>query len=139
MPRSVLISVRSRTDLQNKVAAIKGVRGLTHLGLKDSKDLIERVDPGHSETILVGHDVLEPRYGESIRLIKESGLHVQIIDSNSAARKGIGDEIRQLITFTTMAGQYDIGKALLDVMETYCPEPAEGYEQGRPAEEDDEQ
>jgi len=113
--------------MENKIACIKAVRGLAQLGLKEAKDLVERVTPGHAETIKVHSTVLEPRYTEHIRSLREAGITVQLNLANSAARTGIADEIRRLVTYSTMAAQFDIAKALLDVMETYCPDPAQEY------------
>lgn len=125
--RSISLSVSLPDDLQNKIAAIKAVRALTGLGLKEAKDLVERVMPHHSEILKVGHGVLEPHFSEYVTSLKDSGLTVRVSDIHSKVRAGIADEIRKLITFTTMAGQYDISKALLDVMETYCPEPSDEF------------
>ena len=127
MGRTATISMRTFHDMDNKVRAIKGVRGLTNLGLKDSKDLVERITPGHAEVLHLGHDLLEPRLSEYVNLVKASGLTIHVSHTNDKVRLGIGDEIRKLVTYTTMAGQYDIGKALLDVLETYCPEPSEEF------------
>lgn len=127
MSRTVTLSCRSFHDMDNKVKAIKGVRGLTGLGLKESKDLIERITPGHSETVIIGHDVLEPRFSESVQMVKDSGLTVLVNNHNNAARKDIAEQIRQMVTYATMTAQYDIAKAMLDVMETYCPDPADEY------------
>lgn len=124
MARTVTVSCRTAHDMDNKVSAIKGARGLSGLSLREAKDLVERVTPGHSETIMVGHDVLEPRFGQAIQLLKESGLTVHVNQHNSKVRRGIADQIRSLVTFSTMSAQYDIAKALIDVMETYCPDPA---------------
>lgn len=127
MARTVTVSCRTAHDMDNKVRAIKGVRGLTQLSLRDAKELVERINPGHSEVIHLRHDVLEPMLSEYINLVKASGLTVRSSHSDDKVRMAVGDEIRKLVTFTTMTGQYDIGKALLDVLETYCPEPAEEY------------
>ncbi len=130
MSRSVTLSMHSFNDLQNKIAAIKGVRVLKNMGLKESKDLVELVTPGHSETIVIDHDLLEPRYGDAIELIKKSGLSVQINHHNNPARKDIADQIRSIVTYATMSAQYDISRALIDVMETYCPDPSDDYNPG---------
>lgn len=123
MARAIILSCRSRHDMQNKVAAIKGVRMLCGMGLKESKDFVEKVEPGHSETLSVSHAILEPRFSDGLALLKESGLTVKTIRPNNAARRGLAEGIAGLVTYATMAGQYDISRALLDVMETYCPEP----------------
>jgi len=125
MSRAVILSCKTRHDLDNKVAAIKGVRMLCGMGLKEAKEFVEKVTPGHSETISVSHNTLEPRYGEGIALLKQSGLTVKTIKPNLPARRGLAEGIAGLVTYATMAGQYDISRALLDVMETYCPDPEE--------------
>jgi len=127
MTRSVILSVHGANDMQNKVAAIKGVRGLTGLGLKESKELVERINPGHSETIIIAHHILEPTYTQSIQNIRDGGLTARMCNHNSKARKGIANELRRLVTFATMSAQYDISKALVDILETYCPDPADEY------------
>jgi hypothetical protein len=121
--RTVTLSCHSFNDLEYKVKAIKGARGLTNIGLKEAKELIERVTPGHSEIIVVGYDILEPRFTEYVTMLKDSGLTVIVSHANSAARKNIGKEIRKIVTYATMTSQYDVGRALLDLMETYCPDP----------------
>jgi len=136
MSRAVILSCRTRNDLDNKVAAIKGVRMLCDMGLKEAKEFVEKVTPGHSETLSVSHNTLEPRFGEGIAMLKQSGLTVKTIKPNLPARKGLAEGIAGLVTYATMAGQYDISRALLDVMETYCPDPDE--EDEPPEEEKDE-
>ena len=137
MSRTVTISCRSFNDLQYKVAAIKGVRGLTGLGLKDSRECVERITPGHAEVIKLKHDILEPYCSEHINGIKSSGLTVHASSPNDKVRIGLGDEIRKLITYATMSAQYDIGKALMDVMETYCPEPSPEFTEKKTNDEND--
>ena len=126
--RTLTLSVKSRHDIQNKIAAIKGVRALTGLGLKEAKDLVEMVEPGHTELIKIHASILEPSYSDAIRLIRESGMKVQATAENNEARRDIGDQLRQVITYATMTSQYDISRVLIDVMETYCPDPTVGYE-----------
>jgi hypothetical protein len=126
MSRSVTLSCNSANDLKDKIAAIKGVRSLTGAGLREAKELVERVTPGHSEILIVGN-VLEPRYGESLQLIRTSGLTVTVAEHNVRARNEIGDMIRGIVTYATMAAQYDVSRALLDLMETYCPEPSDKF------------
>ena len=125
--RSVILSVRSMNDIQNKVSCIKAVRQLTLAGLKEAKDIVERVNPGHAETIIVDNSILEPRYSEALSGLRIGGLTVQSTKMNVIARHGIADEIRRLVTFATMSAQYDIARALLDVMETFCPDPADEF------------
>jgi len=125
MSRAVILSCKTRHDLNNKVSAIKGARKLMGTGLKETKEFVEKVTPGHSETINVSHSVLEPEFSAGVELLRHSGLTVKTIKPNTLARKGLAEGIAGLVTYATMAGQYDISRALLDVMETYCPDPNE--------------
>lgn len=127
MSRVLTLSVHSANDVQNKVAAIKGVRGLTKLGLKEAKELVERINPGHREIIRVDHSVMEPDYSSHLNNVKAGGLTVTITDASNPVRKGIAEELRKLVTFATMSAQYDIAKSLIDVIETHCPEPADEF------------
>lgn len=122
MPRAVILSCNSRHAMTDKISAIKGVRALSGMGLKEAKEFVEGVTPGHSETIAIPHTILEPRFTESVKQIQASGLSVKTIKPNNAARRGLAEGIAGLVTYATMAGQYDISRALLDVMETYCPD-----------------
>jgi len=124
MARTVILSVHGANDMDQKIMAIKATRGLSGLGLKEAKELVERVMPGRSEIINVGHHILEPQFSEYVNSLKTAGFSISITDPDSKSRKHIGEEIRKLVTFTTMAAQYDIAKALINVLETYCPEPA---------------
>lgn len=121
----IILSCQTFNDLQNKVAGIKGLRTLTGMGLRDAKVLIERITPGQSETLNISHSILEPAFNDAVTKLKESGLTVKSVKTNNAARKGIATGIAELVTYATVAGQYDISRALLDVMETHCPEPEE--------------
>ena len=127
MSRHIILTAKHSKSLSNKVAAIKAVRGLTGLGLKETKDLVESVQPGYPRTVRVLHNIMEPSYSEHVQSIKMSGLSVTLTHPNDQVRKGIGEEIRRIITYSTMAGQYDIAKGLLDVMETHCPDPSDEF------------
>lgn len=128
MSRVATLSCHSARDLSSKVSAIKGVRGLSGLGLKEAKELVERVNPGNSEIINIDHNILEPKLSEYIELIRAGGLEVRLTKHNDPVRKAIGEDIRKLVTYCTISAQYDIGKALIDILETYCPEPSDSFE-----------
>jgi len=123
MSRKLTMSCRSFYDLKNKIDAIKGVRTVTNSSLREAKALVEGITPGHSETLHVTHKLLGHDFSEGVRLIKASGLTVQVSriePADEIVRGDIADQIRQIITFATMAAQYDISKSLLDVLETHC-------------------
>ena len=88
MSRTLTLSVKSRHDLQNKVAAIKNVRFLTGLGLKEAKEAVERVNPGHSEVIPLARTAMEPDLSRAVDELKYAGLTAVIGSSNNPARNG---------------------------------------------------
>jgi len=125
--RRVILSIFSRQELYDKIAAIKGVRALTGMGLKEAKEAVEDIVPGRQKVFQISHAILEPSFTEAINRIRSSGLTVQVGKNNNVARSGIGEGIRKLVTYANMSAQYDISRALLDVLETYCPEPSQKY------------
>ena len=129
--RTLILSVSTPNDVQDKIVAIKSLRALTGGGLKETKELVESVMPHNSVTVRISHAVLEPGFTQHVTALRSSGLTVRLTDPNSKVRAGIGEELRRLVTFATMSAQYDIAKAIVDVLETYCPEPAEGFEDGQ--------
>lgn len=119
--RIAILSAKTFKDLQDKISAIKAVRALTGAGLKEAKQLVESVGPGHDEILKIPHSVLEPTFSENIKRLKDSGLTVKLTDKHLKTRANIREEISKLVNYCTLAAQYDISRALLDVMETHCP------------------
>lgn len=119
--RSVILSAKTFRDLQDKIAAIKAVRFLIGADLKEAKRLVEAVGPGHTEELRIPHTVMEPGLSENLRKLQDSGLTVTVTQKHDKIRSHIREEIGKLCNYCTLASQYDISRALLDVMETYCP------------------
>ena len=69
--------VLKATDRGNIIAAIKGVREVTSLGLKESKDIVDRVNAGASEIVLA--KVSLERANASVRVLRSYGCTVEIV------------------------------------------------------------
>ncbi len=121
MSKRIVLSMKS--ELTNKVNAIKSVRGITGMGLKHAKELVEEIQPGHSKVIsyeLASDNIV---LQEHLTRLNTSGISSTIIYDNNPVREEIADQLRGIVTYATMSSQYDIAKALLGILETHCPEP----------------
>lgn len=106
-------------DAQDKVKAIKGVRALTMLGLKEAKDLVEAVWGGETVSIEVQpKDVINTQrtgYDEALSLLKLGGL--KLTNNREGTKVHLIKEIKRLATLATEHGCYDIGWELLTVLD----------------------
>lgn len=120
MTRGVTLTLEHQVDLDNKIAAIKAYRELTGEGLKEAKNAIESIRPGKFTSAVASHKILQPQFNDIVFRLRMSGLIVQVVHENDPARDAIGEEIHQLANWATLAGQYDLAKALIDVAEAHC-------------------
>ena len=104
--------------LSDKIQAIKALRGLTGLGLKESKEMVEAAAAGTQQRATISSN--DPDAVNSLRL---AGLNITIIQHDHPSRTHIAGEIQKITTYATLAGQYDLAKVLIDVLEMYCPVP----------------
>jgi len=119
MSVSYLLTLQHPVD--NKVRAIKALRGISGLGLKESKNMIENVMNGQAQTTPVwtlDNDSIIPEY---IQDLTSTGIKVQRVADDDPVRQGIADQIRAVVSWSLLAGQHDIAKALIDVIELNCP------------------
>ena len=77
---------RANGPYQHKVEAIKAVRELTQLGLKEAKDLVERLSdiPGHVETI--EFDENAPGAKNCCRILMGEGIQITYAVSDALDR-----------------------------------------------------
>jgi len=117
--------ITSRGDINHFVQAIKSFRALTGYGLKESKEAIERIrDDGDVINIdVTGRN--DEFIAEWVGSLRGAGLFVQYAYENNPIRDEIAEQVRQVISYSTLAGQYDIAKSLLTVLETFCPDGVE--------------
>lgn len=96
----------------NKVAAIKGIRSLTGIGLKEAKEFIEEVmETGMTRRIAFSapkNKVVQ----EEFNRLADSGFAVEISGDN---RNKVKDELKKLIKMAVENDQNDIAIELLKV------------------------
>lgn len=131
------ISLQLRGPLEYKIKAIKAIRTVTGLGLKESKELVDDLDLNRGvKNITVPDDIQSREYTEGMHLLREADFIVTKFDSLSPIRLGIADQIRGIATWSATAGQYDLSHALLNVLQTYFPEGTIEKENGEEKEHD---
>lgn len=64
------------TDRGNIIAAIKAVREVTSLGLKEAKDVVDRVNAGAQEIVLAGVD--RTRADAAAKTLRDYGCTVEV-------------------------------------------------------------
>lgn len=113
----------------NKVYAIKAVRGLTGLGLKDSKDIIDDlVKYGKPSTLDINQNQPYSDINHHIRTGKKSNLNFTLTQTDDPARKDIAKRISEIVAFATITSHYDLSKALIEVLESHYPYQGENNE-----------
>ena len=119
MTSNVLILKPS--NVLDKIKAIKAVRGLTGLGLKDSKIAVDNACYGKEETLEMHTPVNEPLFASMIHNLRQSGMVAHVLHSSDPVRKALKEEIQKLAVYATTADQYDIAQALITLLETHYP------------------
>ena len=123
-----MLTLEHPSALSNKILAIKALRQLNGMGLKEAKDAIEAIVVNRPKSFRSDYDVLGPQLDEIASSFRNAGFKVDIVKENNTARKALGEEIQKLITYATLSGQYDIARSLLDVADAYCIEPDETFD-----------
>jgi len=100
--------------VENKIKAIKGVRFITGLGLKEAKELIEQTMEAGTSKIDVLPNSAAPRKHEAIALLKEGGFSYF---EQAPSRDKILIEVKKLIKMSVENDQNDIATELLQLRE----------------------
>ena len=103
----------------NKVAAIKALRQLTGLGLKEAKDAVEDVMVGHRIecSVLSGYDV-ESHNSEEYRVLEQEGIGA-VSPRDVLAREAIIIPLKELVSMATCESQYELARDILTVLEKH--------------------
>jgi len=112
--------VLNASNCTNKVKAIKGVRRITGLGLKESKDLVESSMDGNTKILMP----ICPAYDENIRMslkeaitmIKDSGCTIQKRAENGQK------EMKKMIKHAIDKNEFDLAKELMNTYENHFGE-----------------
>lgn len=108
--------------MEYKVKAIKGVRSVTNLGLKEAKELVEEMMQGIIQTVDMLPTIDSQRYSDGMALLRAANILATEVEAQSPIRKEIANQVRGIVTYASISGQYDISHALLNLLETYFPE-----------------
>jgi len=118
MKQTFLVS--APTGIHQLVASIKGVRGITDWGLKQSKDFVQSLN--EIPQLLVSHHNLDmheiPRFLEFAR---DGGLKIVRFNDNDPVRNDIEKQIKGIASWATMSDNYDIAQALISVLDMHFP------------------
>lgn len=82
----------------DKISAIKALREMTGLGLKDSKDYIENaMRAGMGHYITLNCPEYRPEFSGNINSLNDLGLHVALIDENAPTNQATIDMMMSLL------------------------------------------
>lgn len=115
MRKVLTFTMSSPNGFINKVTAIKGLRKLTGMDLKSSKEFVELVqERGVLNKVIT---VTDQQEHESEGIITMRGGGIIVTDTNTNARADILDALKEIAAEAVKADQYDIAKQLIAVIE----------------------
>jgi len=116
------LSAGTNNNIQ-KVMAIKGIRGLTGLGLREAKDIVDEVLESKSAKNFLVSSKLHVHEVDDYRLMvqKSNMLLSGTYNRDDPAIKGIIDKLNEVICFTNITGYYHISTSLVQVLENNFP------------------
>ncbi len=100
----------------NKVASIKGLRGLSVLGLKEAKILSETIAAAYPNAYTTSLEVTadDDKIKDAIFGIENGGIG--IIDNSGPLRAVLLASVQTLCVDAITKGEYDIAQVLLDLL-----------------------
>ena len=107
-----MIYILKAEGCENKVLAIKGVRAITGMGLKESKDLVEEAIDGRVKTLRV----TSPRKDDvktGIECIRNSGCYIE--EQTTEGQK----ELKKLIKHAVDKEQFVLANDLMEVYKNH--------------------
>lgn len=108
----------SNGEWDNKVNTIKGLRALTLLGLKEAKELSESIADAYPCTYTTSLNVNPDADAVHDAIYSIKGGGVDIIDNSGPLRVELLDNVQVIAANAVSAGQYDIARVLLDLLES---------------------
>ena len=126
------------SGITNKVAAIKGVRTFTGMGLKESKEFVESLVHGARNIGISGELSSEVEYNGK-ELLSNGGIAVILVIPNNKIRNNMAEQIQGIATYATISAQYDLARELITIMEKYFPNgvlPDSDFDENEPGDPD---
>ena len=99
----------------NKIEAIKGLRSATGLGLKESKELVERTAAGFPESVRENIPPVDDptKVMDGKRLMSSGGVSFIVVDLR---RSEVLTALRDLVKVAVGKSQYDLADQLLTIL-----------------------
>ena len=105
-----------------KVPCIKGIRALTGLGLREAKHISDELtEHNKKQTIRIDNLIQQVDFDYHSELINDNGMSITSYIPNDPIRNEIREQVNGIISYATLAGQYDLSKALLSILESHFP------------------
>lgn len=109
--------VKNRNFVEsNKVKAIKAVRAITRLGLKDAKDAVEDAMDGHTITIESSFNPRDPAIAHELSELKCFGFELAHEKTKASM---ILESVKQSAILAAKEDDYDLARLLLNVLTEY--------------------
>ena len=114
-PVSIVISFPKDTVFETgqKVSAIKAVRGIARIGLKEAKELIDVAQTGRE--VECDCAVTDSELREYTETLRHCGATV---NENTGRYELYIEQLKEITTSATLAGDYYVAKKILDLLET---------------------
>lgn len=105
------------SDCTNKIFAIKGIRRITGIGLKEAKDLVESSMEGNTKILIPGTYKLtngdSPPVKEAIQLIRDANCTIQKRAENGQT------ELKKMIKHAIDKDEFDLATELMNTYESH--------------------
>lgn len=96
-------------NLERKVHAIKQIRGATGMGLRESKEFIEKVELEGSGQLLIRGDY-------TLQELRANLAECNIGVHNENLMK-YAEQLREIASFATLAGDYYVARTLITLLD----------------------
>ena len=100
----------------NKVAAIKAVRAITGLGLKEAKDAVEEAMVGHIVSINTSFNPYDTIHAAGLQDLSDMGFDLGDKKTKTAI---VLESVKQAAILATKEDDYDLTRLLLNVLTEY--------------------
>jgi len=99
----------------DKVRAVKGLRSITGMMLKESKEFIEIVMEGNNSSVRLLNNLPERSFKDGVAMIESAGF--KVIDDPIINHEKIKERIKDTIAFCVECEDFDTAKKLIDVLQ----------------------
>lgn len=106
--------VHQNHEIEKKIDAIKGVRTISGLPLKEAKALVDKIYMTTKRASFEGHSSDAPEVRDGIRILSEVGFVVMELNAVTPIRVHLEEAAKAAMNL----GRYDIARDVIDVIIT---------------------